>query len=41
MPDAIIEPISDLSTVATQSAVEWIADRSSLARWWLAWTLLF
>ena len=32
MLDAIIEPISALSTVAAQSAVEWIADHSSLAR---------
>lgn len=30
--DAIIEPISDLSTIAAQAAVEWIADHSSLAR---------
>jgi len=30
--DAIIEPISDLSTIAAQGAVEWIADHSSLAR---------
>jgi hypothetical protein len=30
--DAIIEPISDLSTLAAQSAVEWIADHSSIAR---------
>jgi hypothetical protein len=38
MLDAIIEPISDLSTVAAQSMVEWIADHSSLARdgWALA-----
>ena len=32
MLDAIIEPISDLSTVAAHSVVEWIADHSSLAR---------
>jgi hypothetical protein len=30
--DAIIEPISDLSTIAAQGAVEWLADHSSLAR---------
>jgi len=30
--DAIIEPISDFSTIAAQGAVEWIADHSSLAR---------
>jgi hypothetical protein len=30
--DAIIEPISDLSTIAAQSVVEWIAEHSSLAR---------
>jgi hypothetical protein len=30
--DAIIEPLSDLSTVAAQSAVECIAEHSSLAR---------
>jgi hypothetical protein len=30
--DAIIEPISDISTIAAQAAVEWIADHSSLAR---------
>ena len=35
--DAIIDPISDLSTVAGQAAVECIADRSSLKRdgWFL------
>ena len=32
MLDAIIEPISDLSTVAAQAVVEWIADHSSIAR---------
>lgn len=32
LPDAVIEPISDLSTIAAQAAVEWIADHSSLAR---------
>lgn len=37
MLDAIIDPISDLSTLAAQSAVEWIADHSSLAR--DGWTL--
>ena len=30
--DAIIEPISDLSTIIAQGAVGWIADHSSLAR---------
>lgn len=30
--DAIIGPISDLSTIAAQGAVEWIADHSSFAR---------
>ena len=30
--DAIIQPISDLSTLAAQSCVEYIADRSSLRR---------
>ena len=30
--DAIIAPISDLSTLAAQAAVERIAERSSLAR---------
>ncbi len=30
--ESIIEPISDLSTVAGQAAVEWIADHSSLKR---------
>ena len=30
--DAIIEPISDLSTIAAQEAVGWIAERSSLGR---------
>jgi hypothetical protein len=35
--DSIIEPISDLSTVAGQTAVEYIADHSSLKRdgWFL------
>lgn len=32
MLDALIEPISDLSTIAAQAVVEWIADHSSLAR---------
>ena len=32
MLDAIIEPISDISTVAAQSVVEWIADHSFIAR---------
>jgi hypothetical protein len=32
MLDSIIDPISDLSTVAGQAAVEYIADRSSLKR---------
>ena len=32
MLDAIIDPISDLSTLTAQSAVEWIADHSSLAK---------
>jgi hypothetical protein len=35
--DAIIEPVSDLSTNAAQGAVEWLADHSSLAR--DGWTL--
>ena len=35
--DVIIEPISDLSTIAAQSAVEYIADHSSLHR--DGWTL--
>jgi hypothetical protein len=35
--DAIIEPISDLSTIAAQSAVGYIADHSSLPR--DGWTL--
>jgi hypothetical protein len=35
--DAVIEPISDLSTIAAQAAVAWIADCSSLAR--DGWTL--
>jgi hypothetical protein len=30
--DTIIEPLSDLSTVAAQSVVEWIADHSSITR---------
>jgi len=30
--DAVIEPISDLSTIAAQSIVAWIAERSSLAQ---------
>ena len=30
--DVIIEPISDLSTIAAQSAVEYIANHSSLHR---------
>jgi hypothetical protein len=30
--EAIIDPISDISTIAAQSAVEYIADRSSLQR---------
>jgi hypothetical protein len=30
--DAIIDPISEISMLAAQSAVEWIADHSSLAR---------
>jgi hypothetical protein len=30
--DSIIEPLSDLSTLAAQTAVEYIADHSSLAR---------
>jgi hypothetical protein len=30
--DPIIDAISDLSTLAAQSAVEWIAGHSSLAR---------
>ena len=32
MFDAIIDPISDLSTIAAQAAVEWIADHTSLRR---------
>ena len=35
--DAVIEPISDLSTIAAQGTVAWIAERSSLAR--DGWTL--
>ena len=35
--DVIIEPISDLSTIAAQAAVEYIADHSSLQR--DGWTL--
>ena len=35
--EAIIDPISDISTIAAQSAVEYIADRSSLQR--DGWTL--
>ena len=35
--DVIIEPISDLSTIAAQSAVEYIAEHSSLQR--DGWTL--
>jgi hypothetical protein len=35
--DVIIEPISDLSAIAAQSAVEYIADHSSLRR--DGWTL--
>jgi hypothetical protein len=30
--DAIVDPISDVSTIAAQSAVEYIADHSSLQR---------
>ena len=30
--DAVVEPISTLSTIAAQSAVEYIADHSSLRR---------
>jgi hypothetical protein len=35
--DTIIDPVSDLSTVAGQAAVEYIADHSSLKRdgWFL------
>ena len=36
MLDAIIEPISDLSTVAAQTVIEWIG-----VLWWLALTFLF
>lgn len=37
MLDSIVDPISDLSTVAGQAAVQWIADHSSLERdgWFL------
>jgi len=36
--DAIIDPVSDLSTIAAQAAVEWIADHTSLRR--DAWLLI-
>jgi predicted anti-sigma-YlaC factor YlaD len=36
--DAIVDPISDLSTLAAQSAVEYIADHSSLRR--AGWILM-
>jgi pantothenate kinase len=49
--EAIIDPISDISIIAAQSAVEYIADRSSLQRIggvlliggiiWLVFKLLF